>query len=273
MTTYNVHIYREMRLTFEGIEADTPETAANIARDKATGDADDIDDCEGESFYACVDVKGDADYEQSRWIDFEPERERKAAPKLLAALKWITRCPIIKAPLGMTAYIVSDERMAVARGAVAEAETAGILPDPGSPPLLSALTAVLPYAESEAESLYECWKRDGDLHIKDAYDRCEQAIERARTAIAQAKAAGIAASPVNAPHEPSRFDIEHKPAVNPDRVYVLVDRLFDVTIIRTDKGIVVDVYAADGAEPIASTYAFDSDARQPAEDAPNSSDA
>src|SRR5271157_120337 len=34
MTIYNVHIYREMRLVFGGIEADTQETAAAIARDK-----------------------------------------------------------------------------------------------------------------------------------------------------------------------------------------------------------------------------------------------
>ena len=31
MTIFNVHIYREMRLIFTGIEADTPEAAAAIA--------------------------------------------------------------------------------------------------------------------------------------------------------------------------------------------------------------------------------------------------
>ena len=44
---YNVHIYREMRLKFDGIEATTPEAAAEIARDKPTDQADEIDDCEG----------------------------------------------------------------------------------------------------------------------------------------------------------------------------------------------------------------------------------
>ena len=33
MTLYTVHLYREMRLTFERVEADTPEAAAAIARD------------------------------------------------------------------------------------------------------------------------------------------------------------------------------------------------------------------------------------------------
>lgn len=89
MTTYNVHIYREIRLEFDGIEADGIEAAAAIAHHKPTGEADDIDDCDGETFYACVDVQGDDEYGQSRWIDFEPERERTAAPKLLAACRMV----------------------------------------------------------------------------------------------------------------------------------------------------------------------------------------
>ena len=40
MTSYNVHIYRKMRLVFGGIEADSPEAAAAIARDKLTSDAE-----------------------------------------------------------------------------------------------------------------------------------------------------------------------------------------------------------------------------------------
>ena len=84
---YNVHIYREMRLVFGGIEADSHETAASIARGKPTDEADSIDDCEGESLSALVDVRGDEEYAQSRFIDFENERVCKAAPELLAALK------------------------------------------------------------------------------------------------------------------------------------------------------------------------------------------
>jgi len=86
MTLYNVHIYREMRLLFERIEADTPEAAAAIARDRLTEDADDIEDCDGETFAALVDVTGDEEFERSRMIDFDAERLRKAAPGMLAAL-------------------------------------------------------------------------------------------------------------------------------------------------------------------------------------------
>jgi hypothetical protein len=90
MTTYNVHIYREMRLVFGGIEAASPEEAAAIARDKPTEDADEFDDeCDGETFYALVDVQGDEQHEQSRFIDFEPERLWLAAPKLLRACRMV----------------------------------------------------------------------------------------------------------------------------------------------------------------------------------------
>ncbi len=41
---------------------------------------------------------------------------------------------------------------------------------------------------------------------------------------------------------------------------MLVDGQFDVAIIRTDEGMVIDVYPKDGFETIATTYAFDSDA-------------
>ena len=85
--TFNVHIYREMKLLYGGIVADSHEQAAAIARDKPTDQADSIDDCDGETLAALVDVHGDEDYRQSRMIDFEPERQRKAAAKLLAALK------------------------------------------------------------------------------------------------------------------------------------------------------------------------------------------
>jgi len=89
MTTYNVHIYREMRLTYEGIEADTPEDAATIARDKPTGDADAVNDCEGITLAALVDEVGDSDYENSVTIDFEEQRLRNAAPRLLDACRMV----------------------------------------------------------------------------------------------------------------------------------------------------------------------------------------
>src|SRR5512135_1842004 len=89
MTTYNVHIHREMRLVFGGIEAAFHEEAAAIARDKATEYADEFDDCDGDTFYALVDVHSDKQHEQSRFIDFEPERLRLAAPKLLRACRMV----------------------------------------------------------------------------------------------------------------------------------------------------------------------------------------
>ncbi len=84
---FDVHIYREMRLRFDVIEAETHEAAAEIARNLPLKMADDVDECDGETFYACVDVQGDDEYERSRWIDFADERLRVAAPKLLAACK------------------------------------------------------------------------------------------------------------------------------------------------------------------------------------------
>jgi hypothetical protein len=142
MTTFIVHIYREMRLSYTGIEADTSEAAAAIARDKPTADADDIDECDGETFAALVDVAGDEDHEQSVTIDFETERHRKAAPKLLEALE-----------------------------------------------------AVLPYAQSEHASLFECWRRDGESVSELEAERCDGAIDKATAALAEAEAAGITPAP------------------------------------------------------------------------------
>jgi hypothetical protein len=89
MNTYNVHIYREMRLDFVGIEADTPATAAEIAARRQTEEADNIEDCQGDNLSALVDVAGDEDYRHSVLIDFEAERQRKAATALLASLQAI----------------------------------------------------------------------------------------------------------------------------------------------------------------------------------------
>ena len=86
MTSYTVHLDREVRLVFEGIDADSPEEAAEIACDRHPAAADDTDSCDGEIFTAQVDADGDDDDARSRSIDFEPERLRKAAPKLLEAL-------------------------------------------------------------------------------------------------------------------------------------------------------------------------------------------
>jgi hypothetical protein len=58
---------------------------------------------------------------------------------------------------------------------------------------------------------------------------------------------------------PGRFVIEHDPAISIDRVHVLVDGTFDVAIVRTDEGVAVDIYPKDDVDPVASTYAFDSE--------------
>ena len=84
-TIYNVHIYREMRLYFPGIKALSPGAAAEIAREKATDEAENIEDCDGESIAALVDVEGDAEYMQSRVVDFTRAQLQKAARDLLAA--------------------------------------------------------------------------------------------------------------------------------------------------------------------------------------------
>ncbi len=86
LTRYNVHVYREMRVKFEGIEAATPEEAAGQARDLPTELAREFEDCEGEDFCALVDVVGDDDYAQSSIIDFDGERNRKVAAVMRVAL-------------------------------------------------------------------------------------------------------------------------------------------------------------------------------------------
>lgn len=89
MTKYNVHLYRLMRHTFRGIKADSHEAAADIARRVIPELCDyenSVEDCDGETFAALVDVDGDEHFHESREIAFENERLLKAAPKLLEAL-------------------------------------------------------------------------------------------------------------------------------------------------------------------------------------------
>jgi hypothetical protein len=143
--TFNVHIYREMKLLYGGIEAGSHEEAAAIARDRATDQADSIDDCDGETLAALVDVAGDEDYEQSRLIDFEAERQRKAAPGLLAALKDLLgdrpsiqdfrciHCGRDDQDIENGDCPCDDCPSYQARIAITEAEAAGILREPAAP--------------------------------------------------------------------------------------------------------------------------------------------
>ena len=70
MALYNVHIYREMRLLFAGIEAYTPEDAAKIAAELPATKAQYVEDCDGQNLAAMVDVVGDDEFAQSRTISF-----------------------------------------------------------------------------------------------------------------------------------------------------------------------------------------------------------
>jgi len=190
MTQYIVHLYREMRLSFTGIEADTPQAAAAIAAGKPTDDADNIEDCDGQDLSALVDLAGDEDYSQSVTVDFEGERHRKAASALLAAIDYVR-------------------------------------------------------ATLKLRQLDEATD-----------DEVEEALRIAEAAIATAKTAGIPSAPIPV-KRPSRFEIEHDPLENPDRAYVLVDGTFDVAILRTGEGIVIDVYPNDWIDPIDSLTVWD----------------
>ena len=75
MATYNVHLYREMRLFYPGIAADSAEEAARVAAAKQTDEAQSIEDCNGTTLNALVDVEGDTEYENSVVIDFNPQGE------------------------------------------------------------------------------------------------------------------------------------------------------------------------------------------------------
>jgi len=85
MKTYNVHIYREMRLFFPGIVASTAEEAATRAAEMPSGAAEALEDCDGENLAALVGVVGREDCKQSRMIDFDPVRA--IMPDLLTALE------------------------------------------------------------------------------------------------------------------------------------------------------------------------------------------
>lgn len=70
MPKYNVHLYREMRLYYPDIEAETPQAAARLASEKLTRDAATVEDCYGTDLAALVDHDGDEDLENSAVIDF-----------------------------------------------------------------------------------------------------------------------------------------------------------------------------------------------------------
>lgn len=128
MTHFIVHIYREMRLSYAGIEAATPQAAAAIAGGKPTDEADNVEDCEGENLAALVDVAGDEEYLHSVTIDFEHELRRKAAPKLLGELAGISDA-WSNAEGGSEVMDYLESHLYAIRAALAEAKAAGVEPE------------------------------------------------------------------------------------------------------------------------------------------------
>lgn len=70
MPKYNVHLYREMKLRFDDIEADSPEEAAKFVSHLETKKANTVEDCEGNDIAAVVDLVGDDDFTHSKLIEF-----------------------------------------------------------------------------------------------------------------------------------------------------------------------------------------------------------
>jgi hypothetical protein len=83
MTTYTVHLYREMRLVLRDIEAANPDEAARLAAKMPTYSSASIDDCEGLSYSALVDPEGDDPSDESHTVALRAdggEIEPAAAP-------------------------------------------------------------------------------------------------------------------------------------------------------------------------------------------------
>ena len=115
LTTFNVHLYREMRLFFPGIEAPSADIAASWASQKPTDEAALIDDCDGETLAALVDVAGDETFEHSRMISFDPARE--ATHYLVTALSNL--CAQIEGAYGDIDLSEANAALAKALGASA----------------------------------------------------------------------------------------------------------------------------------------------------------
>jgi hypothetical protein len=133
MSTYTVHLYREMRLTFTGITADTPEGAATSACNAASETATRWEDCEGETFTALVDLDGDEEFEHSRVIDFPEGQLRSAAPKLADALDCLLRETVdkdLEHGVGLTEGQTAAREQALAALAEARGEAGAAEPTP-----------------------------------------------------------------------------------------------------------------------------------------------
>lgn len=93
MPRYNVHLYREMRVRYRDVIADTPQHAATIVKDidpELCDYENDIVECEGQSFAAIVDELvepevGSDDVACETPLQFEYGALRDAATLLLNA--------------------------------------------------------------------------------------------------------------------------------------------------------------------------------------------
>lgn len=210
MALYNVHLYREMRLFFQDIEAETPEAAAATARAKPTPDADYVEDCHGLDLAALVDVAGDEEFLQSVTIDFEAERIRKAAPMLLAALQAIVDYAENEAtsleslnddPETAAEADRAWKAVAAAHRAVVAAKAVGLVPARAEIDLQGALDGER--QRQPAPHLLEALQRaeflmrrvsQGDHR---AFENLLSAANQARKAIAAAETAVIAVTPAD----------------------------------------------------------------------------
>lgn len=73
--------------------------------------------------------------------------------------------------------------------------------------------------------------------------------------------------------DPDSWDMGEKSLIITDvqrtaanRVYMRINGLFDLQINKTDEGVVLDLFAIDGDESLASTYAFDDEAMDDPDD-------
>ncbi len=125
MTKYNVHIFRELRLYYPGIEAESHEAAAEAASKLTLDEAQDIHECDGSDFGALVDVPGDDLFIYTRAIDFEPGRMLDAAASLLEALDYLLEQTVDQdLKHGITLTEGEAEARAKALAAIAKARAA-----------------------------------------------------------------------------------------------------------------------------------------------------
>jgi hypothetical protein len=126
----------------------------------------------------------------------DAERQRQAAAKLLDACKLLDRAYREgEENGGSISWEALDDAWVISRTAIADAEAAGIVPEPAAPRLLASLEVILPYAEAERTSLSEAWRRDRDRAVNVELHACDLALGNAWAAIAEAKAIGVVTNP------------------------------------------------------------------------------